>query len=360
VLPVPLQVPVAPTLQDAGLLALIAVIVALLVVTLAFSAYTVVLRLRHEARRRLRARLAGAWEGPVLRALADPDLAPQVHGAVEARYRLHFVQFALEYSRRVRGEERRTLRALARPYLAPLAGRASSRRAEVRVRAVQTLGALGLPGYEREVLAGLDDPSPVVAMVAARSLARAEFPEHAAPVLARLHRFDGWSPRFLAAMLAAMGPQIAGELRRGLADEGRPAWVRAVEAEALRIQKDLGAADVAARLLGQPQDPDLLIAALRLLEVVGRPEHAAAVRALCGSAHVMVRAYALHSLGTLGDEGDVPRLIEAMEDPSPWVAIHAARGVRQAGAEQLLAHLAASDHPSALLAAQVMEEGRVA
>ena len=336
------------------------VILALFAVTVVFSGYTLILRLRHDARRRRWARLSAAWEGPVLRALADVDLAPRVHEAVEPKYRLHFVRFVLEYSRRVRGEERSALRELARPYLAPLAERTRSRRAEVRVRAVQTLGTLGLPDYEREVLAGLDDESPVVAMVAARALAREEFPQHAAPVLARIHRFEDWNLRFLAAMLAAMGPEIGGELRRNLADPGRPSWVRTVDAEALRMQMDPAAGDVAAALLDAGQDPELLVALLRLLEVVGRPQHAVAVRSLCDTRHVMVRAHALHALGVLGDESDVPRLLDGMNDASPWVALHAARGVRAAGAGQILTHIATSGHPRALLAAQVMNEEEAA
>lgn len=356
----PFRFPAALTLEDAGLLTLIAVILLLLLVTVAFSGYTVLLRVGHEMRQRLWTRLSAEWEGPVLRALADPELASCVHEAVLRRYRSHFVRFVLEYSRRVRGEERSTLREMAQPYLAPLVRRSRSRRVEVRVGAIETLGALGLPVYQKEVLAALDDPSPVVAMVAARALAREEFPEHATPVLARVHRFRHWNPRFLAAMLAAMGTEIAASLRRALADRERPPWVRAVAAEALCIQKNPDAGDVAAGVLAEARDPELLVAALRLLELVGRPEHATAVRALRGSEHVMVRAHALHALGTLGDEGDVPLLLEAIGDPSPWVALHAARGLREAGAADLLAHLSDSDDPRALLAAQVVEEEVVA
>jgi hypothetical protein len=43
-----------------------------------------------------------------------------------------------------------------------------------------------------------------------------------------------------------------------------------------------------------------------------------------------------------------------MNDASPWVALHAARGVREAGGERVLGELAASDHAHARLAGQVL------
>jgi hypothetical protein len=85
---------------------------------------------------------------------------------------------------------------------------------------------LGLPRYASTVVAALDDPSPLVAMVAARSLAQEESTEYAHAVLKRLHRFGGWNRRFLASMLASMGPRVADTLREGC---GTPMWNRGRE-----------------------------------------------------------------------------------------------------------------------------------
>ncbi len=348
----------ALSLRESALVVLALIIAALLVLAIVFALYTVALRVQNDFRERRRRRLAARWQEPVLVALADPDRIAQVHALVDERDRLQFVHFVLDYARRVRGNERETLRTLAEPYLAPIAQRVWSKRQEVRTRAVQTLGTLGLPHYAGEVVTALDDPSPLVAMVAARALASREHPEYAPAVLRRLHRFETWSRGFLASMLSAIGSEGAPAIRETLSDAEEAPWVRAVAAEALRALKDLEAGDPAAAVVEAEEDPELLAAALRLLSVVGRPEHAGIVRVRCASPDATVRSAALGALGILGDEEDVKRLLGAMADPSPWVAIHAARGLREAGAIQLLSDLADSDHPRALLARQILlEEG---
>lgn len=347
------------TLSDSALIILVIAIAALFVVTAAFSTYAVFVRLNNQRRDRRWVTLTARWQQPVLAALVDPEQSAAVHATVEERYRRHFVQFVLEYVRRVRGEERHTLRALALPYLPLIAPRARHRRSEIRTRAIQTLGTLGLPTYADTLIAALDDPSPLVSMVAARYVARQDFPELAGPVLAHLGRFEGWNRRFLASMLAAMGPDVAPRLREGLADEGNASWVRAVLADALLMQLDPVAADVAARVVVTSEDRELLASALRLLAGVGRPGHAAVIRARCGSPDFVIRAEALSALGVLSDDEDLPLLKRSMDDPSPWVALHAARGVREAGGRALLAELAETDGPKAVLAGQVLfeEEG---
>lgn len=347
--------------QSAGLrtsaLWLLALVVgALIVMALLFAAYAVYLRIHSDRHQRLWERLSASWEEPVLLALADPDEAQRVHDLVAPEHRLQFVRFALEYARRVKGEERRVLQALAEPYLAPIAKRAGSRAVEVRTRAIQTLGTLGLPKYASEVMRALDDPSPLVAMVAARALATPAYPEYAPDVLKRLRRFEGWSRSFMASMLASVGPAAAPALRASLGDREEAPWVRAVAAEALAVLKDFDAADTAAAAVATAEDRELVSAALGLLAQVGTPEYLPAVRARCASPDNVVRAHALDALGTLGTEDDVPRLLGAMSDPSPWVAIHAARGLRAAGGTRVLEDLGDSDHARAPLARQVLAE----
>ena len=122
------------------------------------------------------------------------------------------------------------------------------------------------------------------------------------------------------------------------------------------MQLDPLAADVAARIVVTSQDRELLAATLRLLAGVGRPGHAAVIRARCGSPDFVIRAQALTALGMLSDEEDLPLLRRSMEDPSPWVALHAARGLREVGDREFLATLADSDDPRAVLAGQVLYE----
>jgi HEAT repeat protein len=343
-------------LRISALWLLALVVGALILMALAFAAYAVYLRINSDRRQRLWEQLSARWEEPVLLALSDPASAAKVHELVAPEHRLHFVRFALEYARRLKGEEHRVLQMLAEAYLAPIAERAASREVEIRTRAVQTLGTLGLPRYAPEVVKALDDPSPLVAMVAARALASSEYPEHAAGVLRHLHRFEGWSRSFMASMLAAVGPAAAPALRASLGDGREAPWVRAVAAEALTMLKDFDSADVAAVVVATESDRELVASALGLLAEVGTPEHVVAVRARCASPDNVVRAHALDALGVLGEAGDIPRLLGAMSDPSPWVAIHAARSLRAAGGRYLLQDLSDSDHFRAPLARQVLAE----
>lgn len=343
-------------LRTSALWLLALVVGALILMALAFATYAVYLRIYSDRRQRLWEHLSARWEEPVLLALSDPASVPRVRQLVAPQHRLHFVRFALEYARRVRGEERRVLQALAEPYLAPIAQRAASREVEVRTRAVQTLGTLGLPRYAPEVVKALDDPSPLVAMVAVRALASSEHPEHAADVLRHLHRFEGWSRSFMASMLAAIGTAAAPALRASLGDGHEVFWVRSVAAEALTMLKDFASGDVAAAVVSTEDDRELVASALRLLAAVGTPEHVAAVRARCASPDNVVRAHALDALGIIGEKDDIPRLLDAMSDPSPWVAIHAARSLFAAGGTKLLQDLGDSDHPRATLARQILVE----
>jgi len=348
----------AAGLRDSLLLLLIGVIAALAVGTVAFSAYAIVLRVRNRAHARREEGLRRRWEGPLLAAIADPERAATLHAAVDARHRLHFVGFVLEYARRLRGEEVLLLRSLVRPYLGLVAERAEESRLEVRARAIQTLGTLGLPEHGPRLIRALDDPSPMVAMVAARALARAETPEYADAVLARLERFEGWSPRFLASMLAAMGPQVSASLRERLAEGSLEPWARVVLAHALFLQGDFLAADVAAEVLPVTEDRELQVSLLRLLGAVGRPVHLDLVRSFRDHHDPVVRAQAICALGILGGAEDVPVLLASMSDSFPWAALYGARGARLSGGREALATLAEADDPRAALARQVLAEER--
>lgn len=331
-------------------------IVALVALAFVFAGYTVLLRVRTDRRERHWQALTAQWEGPLLCAVADPEESAAMHALVAPDQGLHFVRFVLEYTRRVRGPERQVLRTLALPYLEPIARRLDSPFVEIRTRAAQTLGTLGLPRYAPDVIEALDDPSPLVAMVAAWSLCLEANPEYAPAVLRHIRRFDDWSRGFVASLLASLGSGAAPVLRTALRSPGEPPWVRAATADALQTLDDFDAGDAAAEVAARENDPELVAAALRLLAAVGRPEHAAIIRERCASPDFTLRASAIAALGVLGDADDQARLLGAMADPSPWVAIQAARGLAAGGGRLLLQDLRDSDHPRARLAAQVLEE----
>ncbi|MDH5760400.1 MAG: HEAT repeat domain-containing protein [Gemmatimonadota bacterium] len=342
--------------RDTALVYLSYVVAGLLVTAVSFALFALNLRARTALREKRWRRLSDRWRAPVLLALTEPSTMDAVHDVIPPRDRLHFVRFVLEYAQRVRGNEREILGRLAKPYLAPLGERVWSRHSEVRTRAVRTLGMLGLPDHTDEVVGALDDPSPLVAMIAAKSLARKEHAEHAADILLYLKRFEGWSRNFMASMLASIGPDAAPALRASLASETEVIWVRAVSAEALRMLRDPYAADTAAQVVEIEEDRELLASALRLLSEVGRPTHVTVVRVRCASPDFVIRSHALTALGIVGGEEDIPRIEEALGDESPWVAIHAARALKAAGREDILEELADAKGPRALLARQVLSE----
>jgi HEAT repeat protein len=341
-------------LTGGALVALSVTVAVLFALTLGFSSYAVMLRVAYERRQRLWTRLSTQWEPLVLAAITDPSAFRAVHAAVPERYRLYFVNFVLDYSQRVRGEELQVLHRLAEPYLDEIARRARHARAEVRLRSVQTLGALGLPTYEATVVAALDDPSRSVAIVALRALADTRYSEHSATVLDHVQRFEGWEPSFLGGMLAEVGPAASAALREGLADERRPAWVRSVFAIALRIQLDPRAADVAASVLPSVEDLDLRLELLRVLREVGRPDHVPVVLPLITSGSFAVRAYAHQVLGVIGDETVIDTLRRGLDDPSPWVCARAAAGLLAVGGRRLLTEIASAEPRHGTVIGQVL------
>jgi HEAT repeat protein len=133
--------------------------------------------------------------------------------------------------------------------------------------------------------------------------------------------------------------------------------VRAIAATALTYLGDLEAADVAVTVLGGRHDvPDLLASSLRLIAKLGRPEHAAAVRPLIDSGHFAVRAAAISALGAIGGPDDLAAIREGYDDASPWVAMHAARALVDAGDVRSLEEIVARRHSRASLAIQVLSE----
>ncbi len=352
-----IQLPFSAVMDERVFLLLSIAIGALFVVTLMLAAITLLLRLKNVRTAAKWERLESRWEPKILQVISGEQSPATVRELVEPDEELYFVDLVLRYARRVRGADRTKLRQLAAPYLDQVAKRATGADAERRARAVQTLGELGLPSHADTVVAALDDRSPLVAMIAARALAKKETPQFADAVLARLHRFTSWRPSFLASMLSSMGPEVAPVLRRTLENSAIDPEVRAIAATALRHLHDLDAAAVAAKVIESETQRDLSASCLRLLGTVGGPAHLPIVRRQMASPDFVVRATAAAALGTLGEPGDLDQLRRlAVDDESHWVAINAARALREAGDVDVLRKLASSGHDRASVAVQVLAE----
>lgn len=335
---------------------LIFAIILIFLSTLVLGAYAVFLRYANHLKGIKWRRLESKWQPVLLDILSGSQENEAIWHLVDEEERLYFVDFLQRFAQRLRGEQRRTLSDLARPFLKSVIRHLETGDAERRARAIQTLSLLGLPYYDSHIIEALDDPSPLVAMIAGRYLMRREHPEYAEHVLRHLHRFTTWSRNLLASMMASVGPGATPALRDTLTDVGRPSWVRTVVADALLQLNDFEAADRAAHILESETDRELLAACLRLLSTVGRPDHVSVVRKLCDSPDFVVRAHAFRAIGRLAPLKEAKLLRGAFEDPSSWVAIQAAEGLKEGGGLDLLRDIATSDHPRANLARQVLTE----
>lgn len=338
------------------LLFLVIGIAVLLAFAIAFAISVVLLRIKNQRKAAKWNLLERRWDETILTVLEGDKELSAFWDLVAPHEEMFCVNYIMRYARWLRGVERERAVGLAQPYLHRIVPRANARDAQRRARAIQTLGQLGLAGHSDVVTQALDDQSPLVAMVAARALARKEHPQFLRPVLSHLHRFTTWSPNFLASLLAAVGPEAAPDLRDVLRDSSRPPDVRAVVATALGYIYDYDAADVAAVVLEVEREKELVTACLRLMGRVGRDEHLPLVRGFIASGEFAVRAAAASTLGSLGREEDLARLRNACEDDSRWVALHAARALRDAGDVESLQKLAASGQARATLALQVLSE----
>jgi HEAT repeat protein len=342
---------------DDRIFALLALtILGLFLTAILFSLLTVLLRANNTRKNRLRAGQEAKWDPVILEVLAGAQEPQSLTRFVNPGEELPFLDYLLHYFRRIRGEETTILKDLATPFLPLLAETMSQRGVERRARSVQTLGVLGMPEYVLVVRDTLDDPSPLVSIIAAQSLSEHGRLEFFPSILQQLHRYSDWHPAFLAGLLSDAGADAAPLLRTALGEGSRPGWERGIIAQALRNIRDLDSADVAAKVLDETDDPDLLVPCLRLVAELGEGRHRDALIPHLESLHFPVRSYALRALRTLRVSEDLPLFLRALEDESPWVAMEAARGMRDLGATAHLQALALSDEPRSALALQVMAE----
>jgi HEAT repeat protein len=336
---------------------LILVISVLAVTVLAFSAVMLILRWRNERVAAVWRRLEEKWDPLVLDVIVGALAPERLWQCVNRGEEVFFLSYLLRYARRVTGQEREVINELARPYLKQIIPQIHDRSAERRALAVQTLGELGLPDHGDSIVAALDDRSQLVAMIAASALAVRPSQNSEAAVIAHLDRFTGWRQTYLASVLAAPGPSVAPLLREAMVDRSHTVTVRRIATVALTFLLDPAAADPAYIIATEETDRDLRASVLRLLALVGRPEHLPGIRDLAVSSDAVLRGAACHALGALGVAEDRHMLERAtLEDPSSWVALQAARGLLAARGRDVLVLLAESDHERAPVAIQVLAE----
>jgi hypothetical protein len=336
-----LATPAVP-LGDRAFLLLAASIGLVTLCAAGFVVASLVMRGRNNRIARQGAALQARWDPVMLEVLAGAAGLSALHAIVRPGEHTWFVEYLLRYGRRIRGPERALLSDLALPYLYSVSGDLGHPSVERRARATQSVGELGSRAYRGELLAALDDPAPLVVMIAAVALSREYRSEDVHRVIGSVGRMGLLTNRLLASMLQRLGPASAWAFREVLADRGRPVKLRTVAAKVLAAFNDQESGAIAVSAVADTDDLDLRVAILEILARIGSVEHLAVVRRLTDDPEPAVRGAAIRILSRAGDEGDLDRLVRALDDPVAWVAIHAAEGLRRSGRPELLARLAAA------------------
>jgi HEAT repeat protein len=301
-----------------------------------FAVAVLFLRGRSNFRARRFGRIEAEWEPVIIAVIGGSGDPSTPEDMDEAR---HVLEIAGRFARRLRGPDRKRIEEFCASFVEVLRPDLSARSAERRAAAVELISVLALERYVDEIVNALDDKSPRVSLVAARALSNPDHPEFAAAVLGRLHRYTTWSSSLISSMLAQIGSGALEDLRRYLGDLGKPSAARAVVAGALRLLADPLSAELAADVL-DTGDPELAVASLRLIGVVGGPAQADAVRKLIDHPVFFVRSATASVLGRIGDDSDVPFISAMVHDESPWVALGSAGALLKLGRRETLESLA--------------------
>lgn len=266
---------------------------------------------------------------------------------IQAHWRLRFAAVAVGDGAAANRPERREVRAVLELWnqtAANLKGTSRERLAEFGMRCgfaeaasalirrrgvadrllgLATLSQLADRSRFEEVKALAGDPSPAVSLTAARALIRIDPAESLAALLPQILDREDWPASRLAEALREGAPEavaglIALALERAPARDLRRLLALARIAPPQRIAPQVRA------ILGGTQDPETLIAALKL---VADPRDAPRVRPLLEHPQWQVRVAAVRALGRIATEDDLPPLAAALADPSWWVRQRAADAI---------------------------------
>jgi hypothetical protein len=342
----------------------IATVFLLTAFTLSFMGYAFLLHLRSLRVERRRQTLEDRWQGRLLDAATgesapapDRDTPRPEEPDVDEADRVLFLELVTKYARALEGPERQKIERVGRPYLDALEPLLEDPDAYRRAYALDMLGELGYEQAGERITRGLADESGLVAMVAARALARRGDPKHVPLLLSRLGAFESWSANYLSSLLVSFGPGAAPFLRGLAIDTDAKPRLRSVAFQALRELHDMASVGPAAGLLPGEDDIDVQAEIIRLIGALGGPGQLPVIRPFASSSAPHVRAVALRAISNLSDRrtSDVELVSAGLDDPSPWVALQAAHGLLALGRADELRDLAASTSPRAPLAAEVLE-----
>jgi HEAT repeat protein len=215
-----------------------------------------------------------------------------------------------------------------------------------RLRAAVSLAEIGDESTARVLVEHLSDREPEIRIQCARGLVRIK---DTAAIDAILERFDleePWVRARFADTLVGFGSKatwpLVAYIRVNLRHSDNDGVV-----EAIRVLGVIGDRDVGPTLAGVlrvASDPEVLIATIEALGLVGGPLAIRPLRAAVQSADWRLRAKAATSLGQIGDPSVNPLLARSLEDANWWVRRNSAAALAALqGGTDLLHHALSSD-----------------
>ncbi len=189
-----------------------------------------------------------------------------------------------------------------------------------RLRAVVSLAEIGDPRAARILMHHLSDRVPEIRVQSARGLARMRYTAAIDVILDRFHGETPWVQSRFAETLALFGRDAVWPLT---------AWVRVNlnhgdtgVTEIIRILGVIGdseAGPALAELLYSAEEPEIRIAIIETLGLIGGPLALRPLRRMIQSNDWRIRAKAATAFSKIGDPSITPILREGLGDPSWWM-----------------------------------------
>ncbi len=228
-----------------------------------------------------------------------------------------------------------------------------------RLRAVVSLAEIGDPRAARILMHHLSDRVPEIRVQSARGLARMRYTAAIDVILDRFHRETPWVQSRFAETLALFGRDAVWPLT---------AWVRVNHnhgdtgvTEIIRILGVIGdseAGPALAELLYSAKEPEIRIAIIETLGLIGGPLALRPLRRMIQSGDWRIRAKAATAFSKIGDPSINPILKEGLGDPSWWMRRNSAAALAAlpGGIDLLYDAIGAPDHFTRDAAAEALAD----
>lgn len=291
---------------------------AVFLLTLLLLLSIVLLRQAGNRRERRQQGLFERWQPVFIHAAED---LPVVLPKPGRRERQSVLFLWIHFTEALRGTAHPRLRQLALDLGLERTALELLQRREVRLQlmAVVALGRMQSRAAWEWLTSHLDDPNPILSLLAARSLLQIDFRHAGPPVLAAVARRNDWPFAKISAMLREIPTNyLAVFVVDALRQAAPPSLPRLIGLLDGTHWGDV--ANVIQPYLETDQPTDVIAAALR---VCRHPHTLDAVRRLATHEHWVVRARAAETLGKIGVEQDRFRLQAMLGDPEWWVRYRA-------------------------------------